>query len=137
MAAALGEEVPDNEDYYALLNVRREVSAAAGPRRVGRAPGSPVPALAIGAGRGAVRTAESDPSGRRGPSACVRPRPRGAVRDGGTAASCGARGGGGPEGVRGATEGGFFRSFQFAVASEQICTASKRGAARCAGSAQG
>lgn len=85
MAAALGEEVPDNEDYYALLNVRREVSAAAGPRRVGRAPGSPVPALAIGAGRGAVRTAESDPSGRRGPSACVRPRPRGAVRDGGTA----------------------------------------------------
>ena len=131
MAAALGEEVPDNEDYYALLNVRREVSAAAGPRRVGRAPGSPVPALAIGAARSAVRTAESDPSGRRGPSAC------GAVRDGGTAASCGARGGGGPEGVRGATEGGFFRSFQFAVASEQICTASKRGAARCAGSAQG
>jgi len=79
MAAALGEEVPDNEDYYALLNVRREVSAAAGPRRVGRAPGSPVPALAIGAARSAVRTAESDPSGRRGPSACVRPRPRGAV----------------------------------------------------------
>lgn len=26
MAAALGEEVPDNEDYYALLNVRREAS---------------------------------------------------------------------------------------------------------------
>ncbi|KAM6116736.1 dnaJ homolog subfamily C member 11 isoform 2-T2 [Phoenicopterus ruber ruber] len=26
MAAALGEEVPDNEDYYSLLNVRREAS---------------------------------------------------------------------------------------------------------------
>lgn len=25
MAAALGEEAPDNEDYYGLLNVRREV----------------------------------------------------------------------------------------------------------------
>lgn len=29
MAAALGEEVPDNEDYYSLLNVRREVGLAA------------------------------------------------------------------------------------------------------------
>lgn len=33
MAAASGDEAPDNEDYYALLNVRREVRR----RRVGGA----------------------------------------------------------------------------------------------------
>lgn len=65
MAAALGEEAPDNEDYYALLNVRREVSAEAGPRGFARGPRPPVPDLASGAGRGAARAAESDPSGRR------------------------------------------------------------------------
>lgn len=65
MAAALGEEAPDNEDYYALLNVRREVSAEAGPRGFARGPRPPVPDLASGAGRGAAQAAESDPSGRR------------------------------------------------------------------------
>lgn len=39
MAAALGEEAPDNEDYYGLLNVRREVRprGPAGPRGEGGA----------------------------------------------------------------------------------------------------
>lgn len=33
MAAALAEEAPDNEDYYALLNVRREVGGGGGAGR--------------------------------------------------------------------------------------------------------
>lgn len=56
MAAALGEEAPDNEDYYGLLNVRREVR----PR--GRAgPG--------GAGRGEA-TPSCAPGGSGAPAAC-------------------------------------------------------------------
>lgn len=39
MAAALAEEAPDNEDYYALLNVRREVGGGGG---AGRAAGGGV-----------------------------------------------------------------------------------------------
>lgn len=62
MATALSEEELDNEDYYSLLNVRREVRLAAGRRlgggrarwfgRVGLAATSPTPPRAAGTRRG-------------------------------------------------------------------------------------
>lgn len=65
MATALSEEELDNEDYYSLLNVRREVRPAAGRRlgggrarglgRAGLAATAPSPPRAAGTRRGRPR----------------------------------------------------------------------------------
>lgn len=81
MATALSEEELDNEDYYSLLNVRREVRPAAGRRlgggrarwlgRAGLAATAPSPPRAAGTRRGG-RVTPSDmrdrpPTGRSPP----------------------------------------------------------------------
>lgn len=93
MATALSEEELDNEDYYSLLNVRREVRPAAGMPsglrpgpavREGRAGGEcPVPA-AGGRGRRGGRVTPSDVRDRR---PIGRPPPPGPSR-GGAPAAC-------------------------------------------------
>lgn len=78
MAAALGEEAPDNEDYYSLLNVRREVRRGHGssrpvPSRLRAPPGGcralPPPARGTRVGQGQGQGPGGAPVGPRPPPA--------------------------------------------------------------------